>query len=103
MGSCAGAGRARGLTEPVDWFDDLFGLSLPDGSWRDSCRKARVGGHFLTAECPKKNGGYRDASFDLRGCGGDIANDNGKLVCERRPRGEGANGKTVQPPFAGKD
>jgi len=73
----------------VDWFDDLFGISLPPGSWRDSCRKARVDGHYLNAECRRKSGVWKDASFDLRRCAGDIANDNGKLICDREKRGEG--------------
>jgi hypothetical protein len=95
--------EGRRLAEPVDWFDDLFGIELPPGSWRDSCRKARVEGHFLTAECRRKSGSYRDVTFDLRRCSGDIGNDNGKLFCERERRGEQNQDKTTQPPFAGKD
>ncbi len=102
-GGCAAPGRDVALVERVDWFDDLFGINLPPGSWRDSCRKARVDGHFLTAECRKKSGSYRDVTFDLRGCNGDIGNDNGKLFCERERRGEQNGNKTIQPPFAGKD
>lgn len=100
-GPCVGA--EPGLIRPADWWDDLFGLSLPSGSWRDSCRKARVEGHFLTAECRRKNGSYRDASFDLRRCGGgDLENDNGKFVCGRQARGEGGENKTGEP-LGGKD
>lgn len=84
------------------WFDDLF-TNAPSGSYRSSCRDERVKNQVLTAECRRKNGDYRDASLDLRGCNGDILNDNGKLVCHKnktddRPR-EGNGGG----PFAGKD
>jgi hypothetical protein len=87
----------------VDWFDDLFGISLPPGSWRDSCRKARVDGHFLNAECRRKSGGWKETSFDLRRCAGDIANDNGKLICDREARGEGESEQKPRGVDPGKD
>jgi CVNH domain len=102
-GDCAAAADPGSIL-PADWFDDLFGIKLPGGSWRDSCRHARVDGHFLNAECRKNNGAYRKDSFDLRGCGGDIAADNGKLFCERQRRNDAGGGdQGVKPPFAGKE
>jgi CVNH domain len=100
---CAAAFDRREFL-PADWLDDLLGIDLPDGSWRDSCRKARVQGHYLTAECRRKNGRYKDATFDLRGCGGEVGNNDGKLFCERQRRDDsGANDQGVKPPFAGKE
>jgi hypothetical protein len=104
--ACAAA-TGSGCTAPgllrADWLDDLFGLSLPPGSWRDSCRKARVDGHFLIAECRRKSGAYRNTTFDLRNCGGDIAYENGKFFCARGERGAGEGAGPNKPVDPGKD
>ena len=89
--------------QPVDWFDDLFGFSLPPGPWRDSCRKGRVDGHYLSAECKRKSGAYRNTVFDLRKCDGDIGYDGGRLFCARGSRGEGDNINPNKPIDPGKD
>lgn len=95
------AGDTRLL--PVDWFEDLFGISLPPGPWRDNCRKGRVDGHYLNAECKRKSGAYRNTTFDLRKCDGDIGYDGGKLFCARGSRGEGDEVDPNKPVDPGKD
>ncbi len=54
---------------------------LPAGSWRASCRQARVYSFVLYAECRDRRGNWRDTSIDLHDCYGDTANENGRLVC----------------------
>ena len=54
---------------------------LPDGSWRTSCRNARVYGFELYAECRDRRGAWPETSIDLRDCDDEIANENGRLVC----------------------
>lgn len=55
----------------------------PEGSYRSSCRGERVErGDLLVAECRDRRGRYYETSLRLP-CRGDIANDNGQLVCGR--------------------
>lgn len=56
---------------------------VPNGSFRDSCRQERVDGYVLRAKCRENDGDYRQAALDLRQCGGDIFNQNGKLRCRK--------------------
>jgi hypothetical protein len=54
---------------------------LPDGDWRYSCRKARIYGFVLYAECRTRFGQWRETSLDLRGCDDEVSNVGGRLVC----------------------
>lgn len=55
---------------------------VPRGSYRETCRRARVSEGTLTAECVDRNGNWRYAELvNFRACQGDIANQNGRLVC----------------------
>lgn len=62
---------------------------LPRGSYAGSCRDARLeqrpGGTVdLLASCKTRSGRFVDATLpNVRGCKGDIGNDNGQLVCAR--------------------
>ncbi len=56
--------------------------SMPGGSWRNSCRRARIEGDTLWAECRANNGDWRGSRVNLRGCN-DLNNCNGKLRCGR--------------------
>ena len=61
--------------------DDGGGYDLPGGSWRHSCRNARISGWTLSAECRDLGGYWRRTSIDLRRCDGDVSNRRGQLVC----------------------
>jgi CVNH domain len=64
--------------------------SPPPGSYQGTCTDAKVQkllggpGKNLTATCQKKSGKPVDAVLALP-CAGDIANDNGRLVCKPGP------------------
>ena len=66
--TCRGEGRHR---------------SLPQGSWRDSCRNGHMRGNTLTAECRNGRGDWVQAWLDLSRCNREVSNDNGRLVCGR--------------------
>jgi hypothetical protein len=61
----------------------------PRGSYRSSCRDERLeqgaGGTVdLFASCQTRSGRFVDASLpNVRGCKGDIGNNNGQLACAR--------------------
>lgn len=57
---------------------------LPQGSYQQTCRDARIDGDHLEARCRDKDGQWRNTYVDLRGCRGDIANNDGNLRCEDR-------------------
>jgi hypothetical protein len=55
----------------------------PAGSYQQSCRNVQSSGGVLTATCPAANGNLITSSIDPRQCRGmDIANRNGRLVCQ---------------------
>mgnify|MGYP001291939545 CR=1 FL=1 len=56
---------------------------LPRGSWKMSCRDGRMVDGMLIANCQKRNGKWTLSSIRIDKCRGDIANDNGRLVCDR--------------------
>lgn len=74
-------GMLRCRRDDDDNDDDDDDYDLPGGSWRYSCRDARVYGSILYAKCRDQLGGWRDTSLDLRQCDGDVQNRNGRLVC----------------------
>ncbi|MBU1274968.1 MAG: CVNH domain-containing protein [Proteobacteria bacterium] len=53
---------------------------MPGGNWRSSCRRERIEGDTLWAECRAKNGDWRGSRVNLRGCG-NVNNCNGRLHC----------------------
>jgi len=56
---------------------------VPGGSWRDSCRRWRVDGDRMWAECKNRRGDWHGTEVRIRGCR-RLANDNGKLRCVER-------------------
>jgi hypothetical protein len=55
---------------------------IPGGSYSQTCQDVRIQGNDLEARCRTTNGDWRTtrlSSFDR--CGGDIANDDGRLRC----------------------
>jgi len=61
----------------------------PQGSYRGSCRDPRLeqgsaGSVDLYASCQTRSGRFVETSLpNVRGCRGDIGNNNGQLVCSR--------------------
>lgn len=54
----------------------------PPGSYAQTCRNIRAEHGDLEADCRTRYGEWRHSSLDnFRDCRGDIANDNGRLVC----------------------
>jgi hypothetical protein len=59
----------------------------PRGSYQDSCRRIRFDDGDLSAYCRTRSGDWRQTDLEnARQCRGDIANDNGRLVCDRGDR-----------------
>lgn len=57
----------------------------PRGSYLRSCRDVAMRGDSLLAVCRRINGRWQPTRLDrVRGCIGDIGNDDGNLVCNRR-------------------
>ena len=83
MGALAVA-VAVGLPEPA------AAQNFPPGSWRQSCKDARMEGRDdLVAECRRRDGSYNRSRIDTDRCGrgGAVANNNGNLVCENANAG----------------
>jgi len=55
---------------------------LPRGSYKQTCRDFSINRDVLQAQCQKRNGELRWSSIDFGDCYEDIANRNGRLVCE---------------------
>jgi len=75
--------------------DDGWGASrgLPGGSWRESCRFPNLRGNMLVAQCRTSYDRWVEARIDPNACrGGRLANDEGRLVCERSGGGWGNGG-----------
>lgn len=55
----------------------------PPGSYQNSCTQIRFRNGILNATCQTMSGAWRPASLNVANCarGGDIANNNGRLVC----------------------
>ena len=64
-----------------------FAGQLPQGSYLQSCRDARLVGGTLLAMCRQPDGEYWGTSglAEIRNCVGDIVNRSGALDCERGP------------------
>jgi hypothetical protein len=74
-------GRGDGDRGRGDW--DRAGWQ-PPGSYQETCRRIQVERGDLEADCRTRSGSWRHSELDkARECRGDIANDNGRLVCAR--------------------
>jgi hypothetical protein len=73
--------------------DDTDDGRLPGGSWRYSCQNGRVNEWVLHATCRDSTGSWRRTSLDLRYCRGNVANDNGRLVCSSGGAGGSGYGR----------
>lgn len=89
------------------WFAfDGNALAQVGGSFVESCTRIDQRGPVLSALCQDRFGRLVPAQLDLRRCGsGDVANANGRLVCEpsyrrARPRYDdrGGYGDYRRPP-----
>lgn len=59
-------------------------VSIPSGSYQQSCDNARVEGYDLHARCKARNGRrQRTVLKNYYGCQGDIRNRDGYLSCDR--------------------
>lgn len=72
-----------------DEADEPAGPSLPPptGAYQDTCRELAFDGRYLSGECRTDKGEWQDTSLDTKSCtrGQVIGNDDGELVCTRRP------------------
>ena len=59
------------------------------GSFEQSCRNIQTSGGVLTAECADASGRIRRSSLNLDRCRGDIANADGRLICNDGFSGNG--------------
>lgn len=59
----------------------------PTGAYQDTCREIAFDGRYLSGECRNDRGRWQDTSLDTKSCsrGQVIGNDDGELVCTRRP------------------
>jgi len=57
---------------------------VPNGSYLQSCRNIEIHGDTLVADCLRVDGRWSRSGLDVGRCRGDIANNNGELVCPRR-------------------
>ncbi len=74
-------GPALALSLAATAIAPALAQAVPSGSYQQSCQNIRMRGGLLTARCTGPNGLVR-TSIDPRTCrGGDIANNNGQLVC----------------------
>ena len=64
----------------------------PPGTYLETCRDIRMDGERLVARCQKADSHWRDTTLDdVYRCVGDIANVDGRLVCQKnaaRPAGD---------------
>ena len=85
-----GYGRGRGDNDGDDrggYYQGRWQGGYPPGDYVQTCRNISMNGDQLLAECQKRNGDWRRTSLDnVDRCSGNIANDNGRLVC---PQGSG--------------
>ena len=59
------------------------------GSFEQSCRNIQTSGGTLTADCADSSGRIRHSTMDLGRCRGDIANNDGRLICNDGFSGNG--------------
>jgi hypothetical protein len=76
--------RCRRASDDQDDDEDEGDYDLPGGSWRYSCRRPRLYGNVLFAECRDRYNYWRETSLDLGDCEGEVRNNNGRLACAYR-------------------
>jgi hypothetical protein len=77
-----GSGYGQG-SYPGDYSGGYRG-SGPAGSYTQTCRNIRTNGNRLDADCQSRDGNWRHTTLDeFDRCRGEIANDNGHLMCSR--------------------
>jgi hypothetical protein len=76
-------------------FNPVMAQYAPGGSYMQSCRNIHNHGNSISAQCATTNGQYVHSRIPLP-CYGDIANNNGYLVCQR-----GGGGGGYRPPHGG--
>jgi hypothetical protein len=59
-------------------------FAVPPGSYLNSCQNVATVGNSIKAQCRKKSGAWRGTwLWNFPQCAGDIANNDGRLVCAR--------------------
>jgi hypothetical protein len=58
-------------------------VAQPAGSYLATCTQVGQRGPTLFAVCQTRQGFFVQSQLDLRGCVGDISNQNGQLFCRR--------------------
>lgn len=76
-----GVGPGQGGWNPDRWEGGWGGGQVPDGSYRETCRFARMDGYHLKAQCRRTDGTWRSTWLDLRTCNRDVRNQDGYLRC----------------------
>jgi hypothetical protein len=60
-------------------------LAQPPGTYLRSCRDISMRNDSLTATCRTRDGNWQRTRLNrVRGCVGDIGNNDGQLICDRR-------------------
>ena len=78
-----GYGYNNGYGYPGGYSGGYQG-NIPPGTYTQTCRNIRTDGNRISAECETRDGDWRRTSLDhIDRCGNAIANDNGRLVCNR--------------------
>jgi hypothetical protein len=86
-------GLAAALSLLVTALSPVPAQAALAGSYQQSCTNSRVSGDTLTARCNLPGGGTARSSISISSCrGGDIANSNGQLVCNRNRYGNNGYG-----------
>jgi hypothetical protein len=71
--------QQAGVTTPSDQNE-----KIPPGSYQLTCVRFDARGNDLRAVCEARNGDWLETELqNARACARDIANDNGKLTCNR--------------------
>ena len=65
----------------MPWPTSAADRSLPDGSWRQTCRDGGLFGDVLFAKCQAEDGSYHSTSARITSCQA-FGNRNGTLFCE---------------------
>jgi len=79
---CGRGGYGYGYGNPSGNYQGNYEGGLPRGDYVQTCRKERMHGSRLDAECQKRDGHWRKTSLDdADQCPGGILNDDGHLRC----------------------
>ena len=61
-------------------------LDQPEGSYRKTCKDARVHGWTLEAQCKRRDGSLALSMINFRKCESPIENNDGRLTCKQSNR-----------------